>query len=196
MHKRASDLAAKLKPTPATPCRAFPPFRSSARRPFRGSRVRGFCGTRGCPRLPSFGRVCQPPSQATGRGASHFSFTSPPPPNDYPAPIPHEDRGPVGGRLSLFLSQWRRITDDAFVLSVVAHGYIISPLQDFPGVLRLKTVTPGNLLAQAKIEDEIASLLQKCAIVSRRSSSSFVVPDFRSSEKIRRPSRYFEPKKD
>ena len=127
MHKRASDLAAKLKPTPA-----FPPFRSSARRPFRGSRARGSRGSRGGPRLPSFGRVRQPPFQAAGRGASRFSFTSPPPPpphNDYPAPIPHEDRGPVGGRLSLFLSQWRRITDDAFVLSVVAHGYIISPLK-------------------------------------------------------------------
>ena len=75
--------------------------------------------------------------------------------------------GPVGGRLRLFLSQWRRITDDCFVLSVVAHGFIISPSTspDFPGVLRLKTVPPGNLLAQAKIEKEIVSLLQKCAIV-------------------------------
>ena len=89
----------------------------------------------------------------------------PPPPNDYPAPIPLMDRGPVGGRLRLFLSQWRRITDNVFVLSVVAHGFIISPSPDFPGVLRLKTVTPGNLLAQAKIEEEIVSLLQKCAIV-------------------------------
>ena len=71
----------------------------------------------------------------------------------------------MGGRLRLFLSQWRRITDDVFVLSVVAHGFIISPSQDFPGVLRLKTVTPRNPLAQAKIEEEITSLLQKCAIV-------------------------------
>ena len=80
MHKRAFDLAAKLKPTPAFPRRASPPFRSSARRPFRGSRVRGFRGFRGGPRLPSFGRVRQPPSQAAGRDASRFSFTSPPPP--------------------------------------------------------------------------------------------------------------------
>ena len=71
----------------------------------------------------------------------------------------------MGGRLRLFLSQWRRITDDVFVLSVVAHGFIISPSQDFPGVLRLKTITPRNPLAQAKIEEEVASLLQKCAIV-------------------------------
>ena len=79
LHKRASDLAAKLKPTPAFPRRAFPPFRSSMRRPFWGSRSRGFCGSRGGPRLPYLGRVRQPPTQAAGRGASRFSFTSPPP---------------------------------------------------------------------------------------------------------------------
>ena len=60
-------------------------------------------------------------------------------------------------------------------------------------MIRLKTVTPGNLLAQAKIEDEIAETRHR---QSRRSSSSFVVPDFRSSEKVLRPSSYFEPKKD
>ena len=71
----------------------------------------------------------------------------------------------MSGRLKFFLSQWRRITDNVFVLSVVAHGFIISTSPDFPGVLRLKTVTPRNLLAQAKIEEEIVSLLQESAIV-------------------------------
>ena len=79
MQKRASDLASKLKPTPVTSRRAFQPFRFSARRPFRSTCSRGSRGSRGVSRLTSFGRVRQPSAQAAGRGASRFSFTSPPP---------------------------------------------------------------------------------------------------------------------
>ena len=194
MHKRASDLAAKLKPTPA-----FPPFVLPRVAPF-GAPVLGD------PVVPGVA-LDAPLSVESASLPLRLQeealpvSPSPPPPPHLPMTIQSPSLTRIGAPwaavLSLFLSQWRCITDDAFVLSVVAHGYIISPSQDFPGVLRLKTVTPGNLLAQAKIEDEIASLLQKRAHrQSRRSSSSFVVPDFRSSEKVRRPSRYFEPKKD
>ena len=45
-------------------------------------------------------------------------------------------------------------------MSVVAHGYLISIAPDFPGVLREYTVTPKEVLAQVKLEEEISSLLK------------------------------------
>ena len=112
--------------------------------------------------------------------------TSPSPPhrlpNYYLAPVPVVAWGPVGGRLTLLISQWPNITEDAFIISVIAHGFMISTSPDFPGVLRLKTVSPGNLQAQAKIEEEINSLLLKSAIVkvddnpSLSLSPIFVIP--------------------
>ena len=72
---------------------------------------------------------------------------------------------PVGGRLSLHLSAWKQITQDVFVLSVVAHGFQISVSKDFPGVIRKDTVPPRNTQALLSIQAEIDDLLSKNAIV-------------------------------
>ena len=88
-----------------------------------------------------------------------------PPPSDV---LPHfleVSPGPVGGRLTLYVQNWRVITHDAFILSVVTHGFLISPAPDFPGVLREFTIYPGKVSAQVALEEEISSLLLKRAIV-------------------------------
>ena len=40
---------------------------------------------------------------------------------------------PVGGRLSLFVDQWVKITQDHFIISVVRQGFLISVQNNFPG---------------------------------------------------------------
>ena len=73
--------------------------------------------------------------------------------------------GPVGGRLAFCVQNWRLITDDAFIISVVTHGFLITPSPDFPGVLREFTIYPGKVSAQLALEEQISSLLLKRAIV-------------------------------
>ena len=68
---------------------------------------------------------------------------SPPPPLNPPSdcmvgvPV---NPAPVGGRLSLFVAQWKTITRDHFIISVVAQGFQISVQNYFQGVLRKATV--------------------------------------------------------
>ena len=84
-----------------------------------------------------------------------------PPPSDV---LPHfleVSPGPVGGRLALYVQNWRVITHDAFILSVVTHGFLISPAPDFPGVLREFTIYPGKVSALVLLEKEIPSFLLK-----------------------------------
>ena len=71
----------------------------------------------------------------------------------------------MGGRLADYVHNWRVITGDAFIISVVTHGFLISPTPDFPGVLREYTVYPRKVSAQVLLEEEISSLLLKRAIV-------------------------------
>ena len=90
--------------------------------------------------------------------------------------------GPVGGRLALFVHQWKIITNDPFILSVVTHGFKITLSPGFPGVLRQVTNIPRNPIAHATIVTEILSLLKKKAIVQVNDFPSlclspiFVVP--------------------
>lgn len=102
-------------------------------------------------------------------------------PPEPPAPLrPHplpsllsdysEDDGdlrpaPVGGRLSLFLSEWQKITQDSFILSIISHGYMFSIPDIFPGTLREASATPSNVQARFAIRAEIVDLLLKNAIV-------------------------------
>ena len=51
---------------------------------------------------------------------------------------------PVGGRLSLFVDHWVKITQDHFIISVVHQGFLISFQNNFPGVLREDTVPPRD----------------------------------------------------
>jgi len=43
---------------------------------------------------------------------------------------------PVGGRLIFILEEWKKISQDVFVLSFFAYGFRISVLVSFPGGLR------------------------------------------------------------
>ena len=71
-----------------------------------------------------------------------------PPPSDFLPLFQGVSPGPVGGRLANFVQNWRVITSDAFIISVVTHGYLISPTPEFPGVLREYTSFPGKVSAQ------------------------------------------------
>ena len=104
----------------------------------------------------------------------------PPTPSDYLARDLFP--GPVGGRLSPFLSAWQTITKDLFILSVVAHGFQISISPDFPRVLRKTTLTLWDPSAHLRVLEEILSLILKRAIVQVVDSPSlslspiFVIP--------------------
>ena len=66
---------------------------------------------------------------------------------------------PVGGRLTLFLDNWKKITSDQWVLSVIKEGYKLEFLS-IPLPRRVRpTVIP--VLDQELISQEIDSLLQK-----------------------------------
>ena len=69
---------------------------------------------------------------------------------------------PVGGRLTLFLDNWKKITSDQWVLSVIKEGYKLEFLSiPLPTGIR-PTVVP--VLDQELISQEIDSLLQKDCI--------------------------------
>ena len=72
---------------------------------------------------------------------------------------------PVGGRLALFLSAWKDITQDVFVLSIISHGFRISLNANFPGVIRQVTNVPRDQKALLSIQGEIRDLISKNAIV-------------------------------
>ena len=106
-----------------------------------------------------------------------------PPPSPNPSDYARDlFPGPVGGRLCLFLSAWQTITQDPFMLSVVAHGFQISVFPVFPGVLRKTTPTLRDSSAHLTVLEEISSLILKQAIVQVAHSPSlslspiFVIP--------------------
>ena len=66
---------------------------------------------------------------------------------------------PVGGRLALFLSAWKDITQDVFVLSIISHGFRISLNANFPGVIRQVTIVPRDYKALLSIQAEIRNLV-------------------------------------
>ena len=68
---------------------------------------------------------------------------------------------PVGGRLSLFVDHWVKITQDHFIISVVRQGFLISVQNNFPGVLREDTILPRDPKAHVAICKEIQELIQK-----------------------------------
>ena len=81
------------------------------------------------------------------------------PPNDYMVGVLENCQVPVGGRLGLFVAEWQVITQDPFIISVVAHGFQISILDNFPGVLREVTVAPRNLKAHLSICSELKNAI-------------------------------------
>ena len=90
---------------------------------------------------------------------------------------------PVGGRLSAFLHQWRRVTRDSFILSIVAYGLIIDTSPAFPGVMRSVTRVPRDNSARLTIVEELNSLLHKNAILQiARTVPIYVCPLFSRSQ--------------
>lgn len=84
-----------------------------------------------------------------------------PPPTLPPPPAPLV---PVGGRLANFASQWREITDDKYVLSVISQGYAIPfdsppPMTRKPVFFSVRDESHVSLLLA-----EIDSLLEKRAV--------------------------------
>ena len=80
------------------------------------------------------------------------------------------------------MAQWKTITRDHFIISVVAQGFQISVLNNFPGVLREVTVPPRDPKVHLAICKEIQELVQENAIVQIDDfpllclSPSFVIP--------------------
>ena len=75
---------------------------------------------------------------------------------------PLRDPAPVGGRLRAFIHQWRSITADSFVLSIISGGYIIRTNPLPPGFsLRRHTRLPRDPNQALNLRAEISSLLQK-----------------------------------
>ena len=112
--------------------------------------------------------------------------------NDYLVGVP-VNTVPVGGRLSLFVDHWVKITQDHFILSVVRQGFLISVQNNFPGVLREVTVPPRDPRVHVAICEEIQELIQKNAIVQiGRFSVALPFSYFCDSEENRGSSGNFE----
>ena len=79
--------------------------------------------------------------------------------NDYLVGVP-VNTVPVGGRLSLFVDHWVKITQDHFILSIVRQGFLISVQNNFSGVLREVTVPPRDPRVHVAICEEI----QECNV--------------------------------
>ena len=62
--------------------------------------------------------------------------------NDYLVGVP-VNTVPVGGRLSLFVDHWVKITQDHFILSVVRQGFLISVQNNFRGCYGKSPYPPG-----------------------------------------------------
>jgi len=58
----------------------------------------------------------------------------------------------VGGRLTILFRPRRSVTSDAFIRSVVTHGFLISPTPGIPGVLREYTGFPRKVSAQVLLK--------------------------------------------
>ncbi len=73
---------------------------------------------------------------------------------------------PVGGRLSLFLSAWQKLTSDRWVLEVVSQGYSLPFRVEPPPLSRIPYETPLPRLPDKRqlLWDGISSLLHKGAV--------------------------------
>ena len=63
------------------------------------------------------------------------------------------------------MAEWQAITQDHFIISVIAHGFQISFHDNFPGVLWEVTRAPTDPNAHLAIRSEIQELIQKNAII-------------------------------
>ena len=69
---------------------------------------------------------------------------------------------PVGGRLRFFLENWKKITDDQWVLSLIEEGYKLEFIQKPPQSGMKETIVPRKNLDI--LNAEVAELLRKDAI--------------------------------
>ncbi len=111
-------------------------------------------------------------------GASRPNGTDSPPAPALQAsgPLSCADERPVGGCLSRYLAAWREITDDPWVLSVIADGYAPTFAGSRPSLTRVwsahESATPGNRDALIQ-EARSLALKQATEKVSRPESLGF-----------------------
>ena len=88
----------------------------------------------------------------------------------------------VGGRLQSFLSAWRTLTSDAYVLSIVRDGFSIALAGPLPGGAIRRRTPPTGAPTHQLLATEIAALLKKGAIERVRDHSHlclspvFIIP--------------------
>jgi len=70
---------------------------------------------------------------------------------------------PTGGRLSCFLPEWLRITNDTWVLATIRLGYALEMQEPPPGFRGIRpTITRSG---SATLSEEVEGLVMKCAAV-------------------------------
>ena len=165
MNKRAREVAERFRPhRPDSFCR------------FRGGRSSIFPSEGNVPE-----QVDRPVSRSLviGEALEPDSPVRPPPPlnpSDYMVGVWENCPAPIGGHLSLFVAEWQAITQDHFIISVIAHGFQISFHDNFPGVLWEVTRAPTDPNAHLAIRSEIQELLYTPYI-----SRGFYFREFRES---------------
>ena len=69
---------------------------------------------------------------------------------------------PVGGRLRFFLENWKKITDDQWVLSIIVEGYKLEASRKPPQSGMKETIVPRKILDI--LNAEVAELLRRDAM--------------------------------
>ena len=104
--------------------------------------------------------------------------------------IPTLEDLPLGGRLKHFIDNWRLITDNDWVLTVVQHGYRI-PLKSTPNQATIPINPPAKGSAFDVLVSEAEALISKHAVrpvfssVGEYISSYFAVPKPRKLDSFR-----------
>jgi hypothetical protein len=101
---------------------------------------------------------------------------------------------PVGGRLSHFVTAWRSLTDDPWVLRIIEEGYLI----DFIETPIQNSIPPECVMDDEKsalCDAEVVTLLAKCAIVkiNFQTESGLLVPCLLFLRKRLRALKKFRP---
>ena len=90
--------------------------------------------------------------------------------------------GLVGGQLSLYLTYWKNLTNDPYILAIIESGITVDLIDDPPH--RLLAVTTFSVAQQTAINVELKSLLRRRVIVpTQLCPSSYVSPIFTTEKR-------------
>jgi hypothetical protein len=102
--------------------------------------------------------------------------------NDHVSTLARFPQIPVGGRISLFVENWKKITTDKWVLDVVQNGYKLEFLKipHFLGIKQTKVPFDQENLIQKEIEELLLKnaieIVDKSQILTGFYSTLFLVP--------------------